>query len=125
MPSSDTLQKFIARVEQNAHVEAIQEFYTEDASMQENQTPARVGRDVLVAHESRAMSKAKSVQSRCVHPILINGDVVVIRWKFRFEWLDNTISEIEELTYQQWRGERIAQEQFFYDPATFKPKDIQ
>ncbi len=120
MPSTDTLQKFIARVEQNAHVEAIEEFYTEDASMQENQTPPRVGRDVLVAHERRAMTRAKSVQSHCVHPVLMDDDTVVIRWKFRFEWLDDTVSEMEELAYQQWRGERIAKEQFFYDPSTFK-----
>jgi hypothetical protein len=122
MPSPETLQKFIARVEQNAHVEAIEEFYTEDASMQENQMPPRVGRNVLVAYESKAMSKVKNVQSRCVHPVLASGDTVVIRWKFRFEWFDGTVSEIEELAYQCWRGERIAQEQFFYDPATFKPK---
>ena len=36
MPTQQTLQRFIDRVEQNAHVESIQEFYTEDASMQEN-----------------------------------------------------------------------------------------
>jgi hypothetical protein len=43
MPSPDTLERFIARVEQNAHAEAIEEFYTENASMQENQSAPRVG----------------------------------------------------------------------------------
>jgi len=50
MPSAQTLERFIARVESNAHVEAIEEFYTEDASMRENFAPPRVGRDKLVAH---------------------------------------------------------------------------
>ena len=36
MPTPETLERFIARVEQNAHPEAIEEFYTADASMQEN-----------------------------------------------------------------------------------------
>lgn len=27
MPSTETLERFIARVEQNAHVEALEEFY--------------------------------------------------------------------------------------------------
>ena len=27
MPTAETLEKFIARVEQNAHVEAVEEFY--------------------------------------------------------------------------------------------------
>lgn len=35
MPTQKTLDRFIARVEQNAHIEAIQEFYAQDASMQE------------------------------------------------------------------------------------------
>ena len=26
---------------------------------------------------------------------------------------------IEELAYQRWEGERIVQEQFFYDPKQF------
>ena len=54
MPKPETLERFIARVESNAHVEAIEEFYTEGASMQENLEPPRVGRDTLVAHERRA-----------------------------------------------------------------------
>ena len=44
MPSTATLDRFIAHVEQNAHAEAIEEFYTENASMQENNSPPRVGR---------------------------------------------------------------------------------
>ena len=44
MPTADTLERFIARVEQNAHAEAIEEFYTPGASMQENQAAPRVGR---------------------------------------------------------------------------------
>jgi hypothetical protein len=36
---------------------------------------------------------------------------------FRFEWTDGTVTRMEELAYQHWEGERIAEEQFFYDPA--------
>ncbi|RYF42796.1 MAG: nuclear transport factor 2 family protein [Comamonadaceae bacterium] len=122
MPTPDTLERFIARVESNAHVEAIQEFYTENASMQENLAPPRVGRDVLVAHEAKALARAASVHSTCVRPVLVNGDQVVIRWIFVFTWKDGTQGRIEELAWQRWEGERIAQEQFFYDPAQFAPR---
>ena len=122
MPSSDTLERFIARVESNAHVEAIQEFYTEQASMQENNEPPRVGRDVLVAHEARALALAASVTSQCVRPVFVNGDHVVIRWIFEFTGHDGRIRRIEELACQRWEGERIAQEQFFYDPKQFAPR---
>jgi ketosteroid isomerase-like protein len=121
MPTPETLNRFIARVEQNAHAEAIEEFYTADASMQENQLPPRVGRDVLVAHERKVLARAKSVTSACVPPVLAQGDYVVIRWIFTFVWRDGSETRMEEVAYQRWEGERIAQETFFYDPAQLKP----
>jgi hypothetical protein len=119
MPTPATLERFIARVESNAHVEAIEEFYAENASMQENMAPPRVGRDTLVGHEAAALARAASVHSTCVRPVFVNGDHVVIRWIFEFTWKDGTIGRIEELAYQRWEGERVAQEQFFYDPKQF------
>jgi hypothetical protein len=113
----ETLERFIARVEANAHAEAIEEFYTENASMRENMGTPRVGRDLLVARERKTLARARSVESRCVRPVLVNGSIVVVRWIFRFEWLDGRSTRMEELAYQRWEGERIAEEQFFYDPA--------
>jgi hypothetical protein len=121
MPTQQTIERFIARVEQNAHVEAIQEFYAENASMQENNQPPRVGRDTLVAHEAKALARAASVRSTCVRPVFVSGDHVVIRWIFAFTWKDGSNGRIEELAYQRWEGDRIAQEQFFYDPKQFVP----
>ncbi len=122
MPTAATLEAFIARVEQNAHAEALEEFYTETSSMQENQATPRMGRDLHVANERRVLAKAKSVSSECVRPVFVNGDRVVIRWKFRFVWPDDTVTQIEELAYQRWEGERVAEETFFYDPAQMKPR---
>lgn len=122
MPSPETLERFIARVEENAHAEAIEEFYAENASMQENQSAPRVGRGNLVKGEQKVMERAKSLTSTCVRPALLNGDHVVIRWIFRFEWQDGSRTVMEELAWQRWEGERIAQETFFYDPAQRIPK---
>ena len=118
MPTPETLERFIARVEENAHVEAILEFYSEDATMRENFKPARGPRAALAEREGKTMDRARSVRSTCVRPVLVNGDIVVVRWIFEFEWKDGAPpTRMEELAYQRWEGERIAQEQFFYDPA--------
>jgi hypothetical protein len=122
MPSAETLERFIARVEQNAHAEALEEFYTTDSSMQENQSTPRFGRDNDVANERRVLSKAKALVSKCIRPVFVSGDKVVIRWTFQFEWLDGTVTRIEELAYQRWDGERVAEETFFYDPAQLVPR---
>jgi ketosteroid isomerase-like protein len=122
MPSPETLERFIARVESNAHDKACEEFYTETSTMQENQAPPRVGRDKHVEAEQRIMGMVKSMRSTCVRPVLVNGDHVVIRWIFHFEFPNGTAIHMEELAYQRWEGERIAEETFFYDPAQRTPK---
>ena len=122
MPSAATVERFITRVEQNAHIQAIEEFYHLDGSMQENQSAPRVGRDNLIASERKVLARARSVSSRCVRPVFISGDNAVIRWVFRFEWIDGNVTEMEELAYQRWQGELIAHETFFYDPAQLSAK---
>ncbi|MEN2400865.1 nuclear transport factor 2 family protein [Flavobacterium sp. MC2016-06] len=116
MPKLETIEKFISMVESNEHDKAIEKFYTEDASMQENQSPQRVGRNLLVANEQNVLAKVKSLFSKCIRPVFINEDLVVIQWYFKFEWKDGTVSEIEEIAYQNWEGEFIKKEKFFYDP---------
>jgi hypothetical protein len=122
MPTTETLERFIARVEENAHAEAVAEFYTAGASMQENQSPPRVGRDAHVANEHKVLARAKALTSTCVRPVFVSGDRVVIRWIFHFEWKDGTVTHMEELAYQRWEGDRIAEETFFYDPAQRVPR---
>jgi hypothetical protein len=117
MPSPETVERLIARVEQNAHAEAVEEFYTPDATMRENMKAPRVGRDNLVANERKVLARARSVRSTCVRPVFVNGSLTVVRWVFEFDWLDGRKTRMEELAYQRWEGERIAEEQFFYDPA--------
>ena len=54
--------------------------------------------------------------------MLANGDHVVIRWIFHFVRRDGSVTHMEELAWQRWEGERIAQETFFYDPAQRVPR---
>ena len=117
MPSIETLERFVARVEENAHDVAVDEFYTESASMRENQAAPRIGRAAHVANERKVLARARAMTSECVRPLFVSGDRVVIRWRFHFEWRDGSVTDLEELAYQRWEGERIAEETFFYDPA--------
>lgn len=120
MPSPETLERFIATVERNEHVQAIEAFYAPDASMQENDAPPRKGRELLAANEARVLARMRTVKSTCVRPVFVEGDRVVIRWIFEFEALDGKRTRIEELAYQRWEGEKVAEEKFFYDPVQLK-----
>ncbi len=119
MPSRARLDEFIAVVESGDHVGAIERYYTEDASMQENAAAPRVGRDVLVAHERAALERVKSVTSACIASI-VEGDRVAINWVFVFIDHAGKTTRFDEVALQEWRGDRIFRERFFYDPSTLK-----
>jgi hypothetical protein len=119
MPNRERLRDFIAMVERNEFVRAIEEFYHEDASMQENLAPPRVGRDVLVAHEKQVLSEG-TIRTRPVEHYLLDGDDVVINWVFEIAGRDGKARLFDELALQFWDGDRIRRERFYYDPAQFR-----
>ena len=119
MPSRARLDEFIAVVVSGDLAGAIERYYTEDATMQENAAAPRVGRDLLVAQERATLERVKSVTSTCVTSIL-EGDRVAIHWIFDFTYHSGKTGRIDEVALQEWRGDRIFRERFFYDPP--KPK---
>lgn len=122
MPKLTTIESFIDAVEERPHDQVIQDFYTEDASIQENQNAPRVGKKLLLKYERAALQKADKVESRCIRPFFVEENQVIIRWQFKFYWKNQTVSEIEEVARQVWEGEKIKEEQFFYDPQQMLPK---
>ena len=51
----------------------------------------------------------------------MSGDLTVVRWIFEFETLDGARMRMEELAYQRWEADQIAEERFFYDPRQLVP----
>jgi ketosteroid isomerase-like protein len=119
MPTRARLDEFIAAVVSGDHAGAIERFYTEDASMQENAAAPRVGRDHLVAHERAVLERVETVTSICVASI-VEGDRVAINWVFDFVYKSGKTGRFDEVALQEWRGDRVFRERFFYDPS--KPR---
>ena len=119
MPSRERLNEFIAVVESGDHAEAIERYYAEDASMQENAAPPRVGRDVLVAHERAVLARMSNVYSKAMSSV-VEGDQVAIHWVFELTDRTGKVHRFDEVSLQQWRGDKIRRERFFYDPS--RPK---
>jgi hypothetical protein len=120
MPTAQTLDRFIALVEAGEFLQAIEDFYAPEATMQENFHPPRAGKPALLAQERQTLARTRRVTARRLGPVFVQDDRVVIRWRFEFENLEGRVSVLEELAYQHWQGEQIVQEQFFYDPAQLK-----
>lgn len=120
MPSSNTLETFVLLVENGKTVEAIVRYYAEHASIQENTAAPRVGKNTLVKFEEDALVSIASMKATCARPIFISGDFAVIRWIFEIQDKKGKTVRFEELAHQQWEGEVIVAEKFFYDPAQLK-----
>lgn len=116
MPTQATVLSFMDAVENGDFVSAIERYYHADASIQENNEPPRVGRDLLVEHEQQFLDSTASVIGRRMATPLIEGDQVAIRWRFDIQTKNGGSMVLEEIAFQTWRGEQIIEEKFFYDP---------
>jgi ketosteroid isomerase-like protein len=119
MPSRERLNEFIAVVESGDHAGAIERCYTGDSSMQENAAPPRVGRDVLVAHERAVLARMSNVYSKAMSSV-VEGDHGAIHWAFELTDKAGKVHRVHEVSLQEWRGDKICRERFFYDPS--RPK---
>src|SRR5258706_13138918 len=119
MPSRERLNEFIAVVEAGDHAGAIERYYTEDSSMQENAAAPRVGRDLLVAHERGVLTHMRHVYSKAVSSV-VEGENDAIHWIFELTDKSGKVHRIDEGSWQEWRGDKFFRERFFYDPS--RPK---
>jgi hypothetical protein len=122
MPSRQAVEALAAAIEAGRYVEAIREFYTDGASMRENVGEPRVGRGVLAAGEQAVMDRFRTISAERLGPALIEGDHVASRWRFTFTSASGAVTALEEIAWQRWEGEKVAEETFFYDPAQMAPR---
>jgi ketosteroid isomerase-like protein len=116
MPTRARLDEFIAVVEAGDHAGAIERYYTEDSSMQENSATPRVGRDLLVAHERGELARMSHVYSKAMSSV-VEGDHVAIHWVFELTDKSGKVLRVDEVALQEWRGDKIFRERFFYDAS--------
>src|SRR3954454_3139692 len=119
MASRALLDEFIAVVESGDHAGAIERYYAEDASMQENAAPPRVGRDGLVAHERGILARTSKVYSKAVSS-MVEGDRVAIHWIFGLTSRSGRVHRVEEVALQERRADKSFRERFFYDAGPRK-----
>lgn len=124
MPTPERVREFIARVEAGDHLEAIRDFYHQNASMQENLGQKREGMDALLAGEKAALERMGGAPESKCHSFAVQGNTVFINWTFDmagvFAGADGKAKRLDEIAVQVWRGDRIASERFYYDPAQMR-----
>ncbi len=124
MPTRERVQAFVETVVAGQFVEALRQFYHDDAVTRENNGPDRRGLAKLVAIEEKVLG-AFSMTAHPPGAILVDDDDVAIHWAFDITDQTGATRRMEEIALQRWRGDRIDMERFFYDPSLPMLNDAQ
>jgi len=119
MPTPARVAAFVAMVEAGDFVEAIEAFYAEGATAQENLGRILRGRKALIENERAALTR-NVIIARKGSVALVDGDRVAIRWVFEMTDGPGTTRVLDEIAWQRWAGDRIVEERFYYDPAQMR-----
>lgn len=115
------VEQLIQLVEQGEFLRAIQNFYAQNASMQENNQPPRVGLDALLEGERKALARFKILHAHRAASYVVNGDRAAINWIFDITDQSGKRYVLDEIAYQEWQDGKIVRERFYYDPAVRNP----
>ena len=122
MSTQENVKQLISMVVEGKFLEAIEKFYSDGASMQENNQAPRVGISALLENERRALAFMSQLRSRAVSHV-VDGNRAAINWIFEFTDPEGVRRQLDEIAYQlwqdgkMWQDGKIVEERFFYDPA--------
>jgi ketosteroid isomerase-like protein len=118
MSTRARVQELVRYVQAGRIPEAIEEFYAEGVTMQENRQPPTVGRAANLARERAFGDSVERWHEVSARSVAVDGDRVLIEWVFDYTTREGQRIRMEEIAQQTWRDGRIERERFFYDTAT-------
>jgi ketosteroid isomerase-like protein len=116
MTTRDRVAQLVSYVEANRILDAIDELYDENVSMQDNLNPPVVGKAANRERERNFFGSITVHQNRALS-VAVDGDQAVIHWLFEFTGGDGTRYRMDQLSHQEWKDGRIVKERFYYDSA--------
>ena len=118
MSTRERVQELVGYVQAGRIPEAIERFYADGATMQENRQPPTVGKAANLARELAFGDSVERWHEVTAGSIAVDGDQVLIEWVFEYTTREGQRIRMEEIAQQTWRDGRIVRERFFYDSAT-------
>jgi ketosteroid isomerase-like protein len=118
MSTRERVLDLIDYVKAGRIVDAIQEFYGDGVTMQENREPPTVGKAANLVRERAFAESIAQPHEVTARRVVVDGDQAFIEWVFDFTGRDGQRIRIEEIAEQTWRDGRIEQERFFFDSAS-------
>lgn len=118
MSRREQVQELVGYVEAGRIPEAIEKFYADGVTMQENRQAPTVGKAANLARERAFGDSVERWHEVSARAIAVDGDQALIEWVFDYTTREGRRIRMEEIAQQTWRDGRIVRERFFYDTAT-------
>ncbi len=111
----DRLEDLFAYIRGGRILEAINEFYAEDAAMQENDQPPTVGREANLEREKQFLNTVKEWKRFDVTAKGVGDDVTFYETVMDWVAMDGTPVHVEQVVVAKWQDGKIIHERFYHN----------
>ena len=101
-------------------IEAMNEFYDSNVSMQENAGPATVGLAANIEREKVFLSNVKEWKGYTVKALAVGDEVSMVENTIDFINTQGAPVHYEQVTVQRWKNGKVISERFYYDTGGAK-----
>lgn len=116
---SDRVNDMISYVQSGRILDAMTEFYHEDAAMQENGKEPTVGLAANIEREKQFLAQVKDFHAFDVTSIGIDGEgssaTALVESRMEFTNQEDKRVVLEQVSVQKWNDGKITHERFYYD----------
>ncbi len=111
----DRLEDLLSYIQEGRILDAMNEFYAEDAAMQENNLPPTVGRKANYEREKQFLSTVKEWQRFDV--TAKGGGENVTFYETVIDWVttDDTPVHVEQVVVAKWQDGKITHERYYHN----------
>jgi hypothetical protein len=96
-------------------LDAFDKFYADDVVMQDNDYPARVGKEINRQFEEGFVNGLTEFRGAKVVNTIISDDLAVVEWWFDYTHKEFGTRNYTQLAVQRWKGGKIVEEKFYYN----------
>ena len=111
----DRLEDLFSYIREGRILDAINEFYAEDAVMQENNLLPTVGREANFEREKQFLSTVKKWKRFDVPAKGVGEDVTFYETVMDWVTTDGTPVHVEQVVVAKWRNGKIIHERYYHN----------
>ena len=109
-----TFEDIKTLVLQGKAMDAFEKYYGEEVVMQENETPATIGKAANRQRELDFFSKVVEFRTAEVKSVAYGDDVIISEWFVDYTHADWGKITHDQVSVQKWKDGKVVHERFYY-----------